>query len=87
MAFTATITERTVWGNKRVHMGTYVSTASDTGGDITTGLRRVERLFLQPHGNANTALAAVNEVVTPLMTAMTIVTEADGTGGWMAIGD
>ena len=29
-------------GNKRVHMGTFSQTGGDTGGDIDTGLKRIE---------------------------------------------
>ncbi len=86
MAFSSSLTERNVEGNKAINMGTYVSTGGSTGGDIITGLSKCEQLFLQAHGDAVTALAAVNEVVTPLGIAYTIVTEANGTGGWMAIG-
>ena len=41
MAFASTITDKTVFGNKRRHSGTF-SCASVAGGDIDTGLRRCD---------------------------------------------
>ena len=88
MAFTSTISSGgAVIGNKRARWGTFASTASDTGGNIDTGLRIVEFIFLQQTGSAVTADApVVNETLPVAGSAVTIVTTADATGNWFAIG-
>ena len=86
-AFASSLTEQTIEGNKMLTMGTYVSTGGATGGDIPHGLQRCEQFFLQAHGAATTALAVVNETLpATAATGITIKTEANGTGGWLAIG-
>lgn len=49
MAFSATVTAKTVMGNKRVHMGTIAQVSGDTGGAVTTGLRSVDSFTTSIH--------------------------------------
>lgn len=87
MTFAAAVTSKTVFGNKRVHFGTFTNGASDTGGDIDTGLRSCEEMFLQHGGSAvATNAPAVNETLPVAGSAVTIVTTAGFDGRWMAIG-
>jgi hypothetical protein len=87
MAFASAITKRTVMGNKRVHFGTYTNGSGDTGGNIDTGLRSCESIFLQPGGSAVIATApVVNETLPVAGSAVTVVTADDEDGTWMAMG-
>ena len=87
MAFTSAISTKTVFGNKRVHYGTFTTSSTDTGGDIDTGLRSCEAIFLQQMAAAVTADApVVNETLPVAGSAVTIVTTASADGYWMAIG-
>lgn len=87
MAFTSAVTMKTVFGNKRVHFGTYSTDSTDTGGDINTGLRSCEAIFLQQTGSAVTADAPViNETLPCAGNAVTIVQTASADGYWMAVG-
>ena len=76
-----------VWGSKRISFGTYTNGATDTGGDINTGLGSCELLFLQPSGATVIANApVVNETLPIDGSAVTIVTTADEDGYWLAVG-
>lgn len=90
MAFSSTILGRTVWGDKRVHFGTYDTSGSETGGDIDTGLSRVEFMILQGTGSSVTADAPViNETITKGGidgSAVTVVHTKSSDGYWLAIG-
>lgn len=87
MAFASAVVEETVFGNKRVVIGTFASSSSGTGGDITTGLTNCDAFFLQPKGSAVTANESVVNETFPLAGGVvTIVTDADLTGTFMAIG-
>jgi hypothetical protein len=90
MAFTSAILGRTVWGDKRVHFGTYTTDSTDTGGDIDTGLSRCEFIVLQETGSSVTADAPViNETFAKGGidgSAVTIVQTASADGIWLAIG-
>lgn len=88
MAFSSTITETTVFGNKRVAYGTFTNGGSDTGGDIETGLNRVDFIHLQVTGSAVDANSpAVNETFPLASGNVTIVTTADTDGIWVAYGN
>ncbi len=50
MAITTTIAFRTVMGNKRVVAGKSVLSAGSTGGDVVTGMSRVESFIVTPEG-------------------------------------
>lgn len=87
MAFTYAITWRTVMGDKAVYGGSYTSADSSTGGDIVTGLTVVDGFFLAPRASAVSASAPVfNESALPQGGTITIVTIANESGNWMAIG-
>ena len=87
MAFVSAITETTVFGNKRIHFGTYVSASGTAGGDVNTGLRSCEMMLLQGVAAAVTASTpTVNETLPIEGSAVTIVTIANASGRWMAVG-
>lgn len=87
MAFAYTITRTTVFGDRKIVYGTYASSASGTGGDIVTGLTLCEQLQLTQTGSAVTANApVVNETLPVAGGTVTIVTDADATGQFIAIG-
>lgn len=87
MAFTVAITRRTVIGNLRMVVGTYTNNSSSTGGDLTTGLNRVEHVTLQPKGSSILANQPVVNETMPLSSGdVTIVTTADEVGTFVAYG-
>ena len=87
MAFAYTVDEKTIMGNKRVHMGTWTNGGGDTGGDIVTALRRVEFISLQSTGAAVIASApVVNETIPLSSGTVTIINTAGEDGVWMAVG-
>jgi len=91
MAFTSTITETSVFGNKRVAYGTFTNTSGSTGGDIDTGLNRVDIMHLQTTGSPAPASSSpsINEtfpLASAIASAVTIVTVADAVGVWIAYG-
>jgi hypothetical protein len=86
MAFASAVSYKTVFGNKRIHMGTY-SCASVATGDIDTGLRQAEHVQLTQQGSAVTSTAPVIDEDMPVAgSAVTIVTASSAAGYWMAIG-
>jgi hypothetical protein len=91
MAFTSAITQRDIWGSMAVSMGTFTNGVSDEGGDIATGLNRCYGIVLQPGGGSVAGnAAAVSETFTAngvAGSAITIVTDADADGTWLAFGD
>ena len=88
MAFSSSITQRaTSVGNKRMSYGEYISSGGGTGGDIDTGLRSCELIALTPFGAAvATNASVVNETFPVAGSAVTIVTDADQAGYWIAWG-
>ena len=86
MAFTFTKDNESVAGDKRLTSGTYTSASASTGGDIYTGLQKVDGLILQQKSNAVVASQAVVNETFPKADPITIVTVANGTGYWMAWG-
>lgn len=89
MAFAFTVTDRRIEGHKRVHRGTYASSGGSTGGEIVTDLGTVEHMQLQPLGaTVATNQSVINESF-PLTNAggtATIVTDANQSGLWEAVG-
>ena len=86
MAFSSAVTSSTVFGNKRIVMGTYTNAGGSTGGDIVTGLTSVDAIILQTGGAAvSTDQSAVNETL-PCTGTVTVVNTANSSGGWIAIG-
>ena len=91
MSFAYTINENGVpesMGRYKVLTGTFTNGASDTGGDIKTGLRRVLFLSLQHTGSAVVSNAPVINESFPTATGdITIVTDANADGAWLAVGE
>jgi len=86
MAWTSTITARTVAGNKRIHYGTWDGTAA-TGGDIDTGLAMCESIMLTHKGSAvEAAVAVINDTLPVAGNEVTVVCTSGDAGYWMAIG-
>lgn len=78
MAFAATQTGESVFGNLRVMYGTYTQANGDTGGDIQTGLGQVVSFQ---------ATAATKQVTDKGKVTITTADPAgDVTGYWMAYG-
>ena len=76
-----------VVGARKMTYGSYTSDGGSTGGDIDTGLKVVESITLQKAGSAVGANAnSVNETLPADGDAITIVTDADETGYWIAYG-
>jgi len=85
MAFTSTITVRTVMGDKRVTSGTF-NGGGDNGGDVDTGLTFVDYMSLTPLTTPPAAAPAVDETLPVSGGAVTIACGADVDGYWFAIG-
>ena len=86
MVFTSTILNRYVFGNRRVHSGTW-SSLLVTGGNIETGLRRIEIGKVWHKGAAVEAeVVVVNEDFPKAGSTFTIVASSGDTGYWEAIG-
>lgn len=87
MAFSSAVVSKTVQGDKRVVFGTFTSTGGSTGGDIATGLARVDNIQLQHKAAAVVASAPVVNETLPLAGGdVTIVTVADTVGTFRAEG-
>lgn len=91
MAFTSTINNNNIpnlAGVKKVVTGTFANDDGSTGGDIETGLRRIEYFALQHTGTAVVASApVVNETFPTTVGNMTVVTVANTSGVWIAYGE
>ena len=88
MAFTSTILERTIMGNRRCNYGSWDADGDD-GGNIDTGLEICETIMLQPKGSAGLPDApVVNETLPVDGAAVTIAngTSTDVDGYWIAWG-
>jgi hypothetical protein len=91
MAFTSAVTAEInsgeTFGGRKMSFGTYTSSGGGTGGDIATGLNRVDSFVLTPKGSGTVADApAVNETFPLASGAVTIVSAANEVGQWIAIG-
>ena len=88
MAFTSAVLGTTVFGNKRVKWGTFTTSSTDTGGDISTGLTRVDMMLLQHSGSAAAADAPAITETFPLSGGdVTVIHTTSADGYWLAIGD
>jgi len=87
MAFAYEVTSHHVFGEKRICIGTFTSSGGDTGGDIVTPLHLCEQMILTPKTSAPAVECAVNETFPVAGSAITIVTSANVSGYFMAIGD
>ena len=87
MAFAFTTDKQGVIGDMRYATGTFTNAGGDTGGDIITGLRYVIHASLQHTGAAVAANApAINETFPTAPGTLTIVTDDDADGIWIAFG-
>jgi len=87
MAFASTVKEKVSLGNKWLAYGTFTCDGGTTGGDINTGLKKVEGMWFTGSGESALAtLVSVNETLPCAGNAVTIVTTANDTGTWYAIG-
>jgi hypothetical protein len=88
MAFAFTKDLDFVAGDLRFTGGSYTSTSNDTGGDIYTGLQKVDGALIQQKAISSAVIAsqaAINETF-PKADPITIVTIANGVGWWLAFG-
>ena len=84
--FVSTKDVEMVAGDVRVTEGTFTSSGGATGGDIITGLQKVYLVIVQQKGSGVVASdAAINETF-PCNDPVTIVTAANVTGRWFALG-
>jgi len=78
MAFTSSLSERTVMGDKRVNFGILAQATGDTGGTVATGLTKVDSFFCSM--NADITISGGDAAI------ITKDFVADQDGFWMAIG-
>lgn len=87
MAFASTLLNKTSIGNRFLVTGTFANTGGSTGGEVPTGLRSVEYFALGKAGAAvDASQYAANETFPTAVGSITVVTTADQSGTWMAIG-
>lgn len=86
MAIAITVNSKTVFGNKRVHIGRLILSGSVSTGELVTGLASIDFLSLIEVGG--TAKAVSHNETLPLASGTaTILSESnDATLDWMAIG-
>lgn len=89
MAFVAAVTDTLVYGSELVKRGTYANDGGSTGGDVVTNMQVVKAFSIRPKGAAILASTPVTNETFPLSNstgAVTIVTNANESGTWEAIG-
>ena len=87
MAFASTVKEKVSLGNKWLAYGTFTCNGGTAGGDIDTGLKKVEGMWFTGSGaSALATFVSVNETLPCAGNAVTIVTSTNDTGTWYAIG-
>jgi len=88
LAFTATTSSITVFGNKRIVIGSYTNTAGSSGGDIVTGLLSVDFVSLTPNVAAvlPTTSVGVDETLPLSGGTVTVATGTDENGYFMLVG-
>ena len=98
MTFSFTINRRTQIGECKMIFGTFTNSAGGTGGTIPTELRTIENFSITyiksavvadtPTVNASLTSIGTKKVIEAVAPAgnVTIVTTADTSGFWMAIG-
>jgi len=87
MAWATSILKKYVFGHRRVHAGSWNS-AGATGGDITTGLKRVEMCVICHSGNTvvSSGPATIDETFPLASGSVTVAATSGDTGYWLAIG-
>lgn len=87
MAFSSTVDTRQQFGSLHMITGTYTN-SSTSGGDIPTGLTRVLSIMLQTTGGSvATNAPSANETFPLENGTVTIVTDSNAAGVWIAIGE
>lgn len=90
MAFSFSVKDTIQVTGAKIIAGTYTNTGGSTGGDITLPLIKLLHLNLQPIGTAVSANEPVVNETLPLngkfSIAATIVTSANESGSFLAIG-
>ena len=79
MAFAATTSLVTVFGNKKIAVGEFTQASGDTGGAITTGFSAIA--YFEASGSIDNADSS------GVVTITTADPTAAQTGYWMAIGE
>lgn len=82
MAFTSTLVRKSVFGNMRIEIYSYVSTGVTTGG-ITTGLSNIEHTSWKP--DTIRASATIDDSTTAGLVTLDSITSGD-TGTIMVVG-
>ncbi len=85
MAFSSTRTGYTVFGNRKKTWGTFTNAATDSGGEIATGLRYVENCHVDFNSHLGTEVPKVT-LNSATNGAVTIVTSTGADGTWEATG-
>ena len=85
MAFSTTITGRSVVGNRRIHWGTFENGSGDQGGTFHTGLVNVEAAFLIPTSHSGSELPKLT-FNSPSGGQIVVETSHDVDGVWFAFG-
>ncbi len=89
MVFTSTILDTGDATGQSIVRGKYVSDSGSTGGDIVTGLNRVSNIILTPLGSSVVSAPVLNETIDSdgtMVATVTVVTNADESGFWIATG-
>lgn len=87
MAYSQSIILKTVFGDKKIVLGTY-NCDSVTTGEIATGLNRIDSLILTPTGaTVDTNEAVIDETFPLASGTATVVTDSGATGQFLAIGN
>ena len=86
MAFSSEITGRDATARRRITHGTFTNDGSSVGGDINTGLEKVDHMTFCCESSAVGNAPVVNGTSPYTGNAVTIVTDADEVGTWEAIG-
>ena len=81
-AFAYARTKDTVMGDMKVAMGTYASSGGATGGDVVTDLSEIKYF----NTDCEVTAAATVHLVTIASGTATLLTVANETGKWLAIG-
>jgi hypothetical protein len=87
MAITTVVIGKTVYGNKKVHYGTYTLSGAATTGDIETELDQVHGGMVGALGALIVADAPTIDETFPLADGdVTIIGTANSSGCWVAVG-
>lgn len=90
MTFSSSVTDQTVFGDKRIVIGTFTNGATDTGGVFTHGLNKLDHVSFVVSGTA-TVSATAPTVQEDLQSGLaqptaTLITSQGLSGTFLAIG-